>query len=275
MERVASELNDLNSLAVTVHNLATLLENKGQSRKAEDLRRQLDDDVAVYAAQFLAPSPHQLPSPKFRRDGEISLNQRDRLAAVLNFRVATILDPENADLHNRLAWTMVNIPGRVPLFPTSRALTSAKKAVELKPTDWMYWNTLGVVAFRSRDWEAASKFLEKSVLLNDGGGAIDWFFLAMTRWHEGKPDLAQELFHRGSDYLKHNPGDHELLQFHSEAKNLLAQPCPNSDAERYAGADDDDLTDTAQNKNQTSQTSSVPLGLLTLPRTAAKNEHPG
>ena len=129
------------------------------------------------------------------------------------------------------------------LFPASRALASAQKAVELKPTDWMYWNTLGVVAFRSRDWKAAAKFLEKSVSLNDGGGAIDWFFLAMTRWHEGKPDLAQELFHRGTaGYLKHNPGDRELFQFHSEAKELLARPCPNSDAETYPAGEDEDLT---------------------------------
>jgi serine/threonine protein kinase/Flp pilus assembly protein TadD len=272
-ESVASELNDLDSLAVTVHTLAAFVENKGQLQQAEKLRRQLDDDVTAYAAQFLAPPRQWFWVKKFRNEGAIALNQGKRLPAVLNFRLVTILDPEDAEAHNVLAWTMHNVPGPV-MFPASRAMASAQKAVELKPTDWMYWNTLGVVAFRSRDWKAAAKFLEKSVSLNDGGGAIDWFFLAMTRWHQGKPDVAQELFHRGTDYLKHNPGDRELSQIHSEAKELLAQPYPNSNETHPAG-EDDDLTETVPNKSQSSQTTSVPLCIITLPRTSETNDHCG
>ena len=274
-ESVASELNDLESLAITVHALATLLENKNQLRKVEDLRRQLDDDVTAYAARYSAPAWKQDWSREFMHDGGIALEQDNRLAAVLYFRLWTILDPENPRAHNTLAWTMVNFPGSV-LFPAGRALASAQKAVELKPDDWMYWNTLGVVAFRSRDWKTAAESLERSVSLNDGGGAVDWFFLAMTRWHQGKPVLARKLFDRAAaDYLKHNPGDRELAQFHHEAKNLLAQPCPNTDTERYAGGEDEDLTETAPNKSQSSEMTSVPLCLLTLPRTTEKNDHSG
>ena len=274
-ESVASELNDLDSLAITVHTLAALLDHKGQPREAEGLRRQLDDDVASYAAQFLAPPQQRLWLKKFRSEGEMSLNQGKRLAAVLNYRLVTILDPEDAEAHNVLAWTMLKVPGPL-LFPVSRAMASAQKAVELEPTDWMYWNTLGVVAFRSRDWKAAAKFLEKSASLNNGGGAIDWFFLAMTRWHEGKPDLAQELFHRGTvGYLKHNPGDRELFQFHSEAKELLARPCPNSGAETHPAGEDEDLTGTEWNKGQSTQASSGPICLRTVPQSLDKHDHSG
>ena len=273
-ESVASELMDLESLAVTVHELTTLLENEDHPREVEDLRRELDDDVSAYAAQFSAPARQQFWSRKFMRDGAISQRQDNRLAAVLYFRLWTILDPENPVAHNSLAWTMVNVSGPV-LFPASRALASAQKAVELEPTDWMYWNTLGVVAFRTRDWKAAAESLERSVSLNDGGGAIDWFFLAMTRWHQGKPALARKLFHRAADYLKHNPGDPELSKFHSEAKNLLAQPCPNADAERYVGGEDEDLTDTARNKSQSTQESSTPLCLRSWPLSLDKHAHPG
>ena len=274
-ESVASELNDLESLAVTVHALARLLENTNQLREMEDLRRQLDDDVAAYAAQFSTADRQQDWSDAFMRHGRMSLDQDNRLAAVLYFRLWTLIDPENPVSHNTLAWTMVNVPGPV-LFPASRALASAQKAVELKPTDWMYWNTLGVVAFRSRDWKAAAEFLERSINLNDGGGAVDWFFLAMTRWNQGKPVLARELFHRAAAaYLKHNPSDRELAMFHREAKSLLARPCPNPDAERYAGGDDEDLTETARNKGQSAEMGSIPLCLLTLPRPDGKNGHSG
>jgi tetratricopeptide (TPR) repeat protein len=241
----------------------------------EDLRRQLDEDVAAYAAQYSTPARRQSWSDKFMHNGVISLDQDNRLAAALYFRLWTILDPENPVAHNTLAWTMVNVPGPA-LFPASRALASAQKAVELKSTDWMYWNTLGVVAFRSRDWKAATEFLERSISLNDGGGAVDWFFLAMTRWNQGKPVLARELFHRAAtEYLKHNPGDRELFKFHREAKSLLARPCPNADAERYAGGEDEDLTETTRVKSQSSQTDSVPLCLLIPPRTDGKNGHSG
>ena len=169
---------------------------------------------------------------------------------------------------------MVNIPGPI-LFPASRALASAQKAVELKPTDWMCWNTLGVVAFRSRDWKAAAEFLEKSVSLNDGGGAIDWFFLAMIRWHQGKPVVAQQLFHQAADYLKHNPGDPELSKFHNEAKKLLAQPCPNADAQKYTGGEDEDLTETERRGSPSTQVDSGPICLRTLPRSVDEPKHSG
>ena len=178
--------------------------------------------------------------------GAAFLGQGNRLSAVLNFRLATILDPENPETHNNFAWTMVSVP-EPALFSVSRALTSARKAVELKPTEWMYWNTLGVVAFRSGDWKAAAESLEKSMSLNDGGGAMDWFFMAMTRWHQGKPDLARDLFRKATDYyLKHNPGDRELAQLQSEAKNLLAQPAPNSDAKTRPRERDGELKETAR-----------------------------
>ena len=99
----------------------------------------------------------------------------------------------------------------------------------------MYWNTLGVAAFRAGDWKLAAESLEKSIDLNNGGGAIDFFFLAMTRWHQGKPDEAKQLFDEAANYVQHNPGDVELQRFHREAKELLSSPAPKAEANRRNG----------------------------------------
>ena len=125
---------------------------------------------------------------------------------------------------------MTCVPGQTTPFEIARALDSAKKAIALNPEEWMYWNTLGVAAFRARDWKLAAESLEKSIDLNSGGGAIDFFFLAMTRWHQGKPDEAKELFDRAATYVQHNPGDVELRRFHDEASALLMRPAPNAEA---------------------------------------------
>ena len=71
-------------------------------------------------------------------------------------------DPQNDEAHNNLAWSIVKVPD-ANLLPKSWALDSARKAVELKPDNWMYWNTLGVTAFRSKDWKSAAAALGKSI----------------------------------------------------------------------------------------------------------------
>jgi serine/threonine protein kinase len=244
-ENVADELNDLDSLTVTVQALAVLLDQKGQMHAADELRRQLDDDFTVFATQLLAPAQSSFWTQEFMQRGSDCLKQGNRLSAMQYYRLVTLIDPENAVAHNSLAWTMVSVPGPVPL-PASRALTSALKAVDLKPADWMYWNTLGVVGFRSRDWKRAAESLEKSVSLNEGGGAIDFFFMAMTRWHQGERDEAQRLFNRAADYQKHNPGDPELYQFLTEAKALIRPSSPNREGEKRPGWDDEDLAGIAR-----------------------------
>jgi Flp pilus assembly protein TadD len=164
--------------------------------------------------------------------GTSSLRQNNYLSAAVDFRLVTILRPDYAEAHNHLAWAMT-CAGQTTPFEIARALDSAKKAIALNPEEWMYWNTLGVAAFRARDWKLAAESLEKSVALNSGGGAIDFFFLAMTRWHQGKPDEAKELFDRAANYVQHNPGDVELRRFHDEARKLLMRPAPKAEAKTY------------------------------------------
>ena len=164
----------------------------------------------------------------------------------MNFRLVTILTPADAEAHNSLAWAMTSVASQTTPFEIARAIDSAKKAVELQPGQWMYWNTLGVAAFRAGDWKLAAESLEKSIDLNNGGGAIDFFFLAMTRWHQGKPKEARDLFDRGATYVQHNPGDAELRRFRIEAELLLRNPAPRPEPNTRPGPKSTKSSETAE-----------------------------
>ena len=245
-EGATNVLMDLASLASTVHTLAIMLDRLGESQAADNVRRRLDEDINVLAARFSAPPDRcSYWTMQFMRGGGLSLSQHNRLEAAIDFRLVTILDPENAVAHNSLAWAMTSVPGETP-FEIARALDSAKKAVALYPKQWMYWNTLGVAACRARDWKLAAESLEKSIDLNKPGGAIDFFFLAMTRWHQGKPEEAKELFDKGATYRQHNPGDMELEQFYTETAELLKIRSPKSKDKRHEKEENAEVTETAQ-----------------------------
>jgi serine/threonine protein kinase/Flp pilus assembly protein TadD len=244
-EVTASDLSDIFSLGNTVSTLTWLLDNQGRVKEADDVRQQFDDDVAVLAER-LSNSPNRRDwSMQLTEEGLSSLTRNDNFTAALKFRMVTTLDPDNPAAHNNLAWSMTRFAGPAP-FHIERALASARKAVELDGKNWMCWNTLGVAAFRAKDWKSAENSLRKSIDLNGGGGAIDFFFLAMTRWHQGDSKEAQNLFNQGANYFKHNPADNELRLFHSEADTLLKQPSPKSNPEKRECDSDKNVTETAQ-----------------------------
>ena len=59
--------------------------------------------------------------------------------------------------------------------------------------------------------KTAAEALEKSMSLNKGGEAADWFFLAMTRWRQGQPAEARKWFDRAVAWTRKNqPEDPEL-----------------------------------------------------------------
>ena len=231
-EGVANVLGDLGTLASTVHGLSLLLENLGQLKEAGEVKKQLDEDVSMLAVRFSEPARRKFWADQFFVGGRQSLHQQNRLSAALDFRLVTLLMPDHAEAHNSLAWAMTSVRSSTTPFAISVALDSARKAVELKPREWMYWNTLGVVAFRAQDWNLAAESLERSIELHRPGGAIDFFFLAMTRKHQGQQAEAEKLFKKGEAYLNHNPGDPELAAFRHEAFDVLHSPAIKSELKR-------------------------------------------
>ena len=152
--------------------------------------------------------------------GHTSLSENNRRDAARHYRLAILLDPDNALANNNLAWVMVSIPSD-PAYDPISGLVLARKAVALDPNKWMFVNTMGVAAFRVHDWKTATEFLQKSISFT-GGQAYDFFFLAMIHWHEGNKDKAQELYDQAVAWAgKNKPDDFELQQFHAEAAALM------------------------------------------------------
>ena len=144
------------------------------------------------------------------------------------YREAIRIEPEYAVPHNNLlraynkrAWllaTHVNARFRDP----ERAVRMASKAVELAPTEGMYWNTLGVARYRNGEWKLAIEALSKSTELRGGGDPADWFFLAMAEWQLDNQSAAREWHKKAVEWLAAKRSvNSEFTRFRDETNELL------------------------------------------------------
>jgi Flp pilus assembly protein TadD len=216
---------ELEKMARLTGTLASLLEASGN---VTELRERSRDLVAacktltprLYGADGsttcanLAQMLAQISSiPQLQREG---MKECEDL-----FRLAIRLHSKNANALNGLSW---HFSGDTKASPKDRAeaLDAARKATQLQPTSWAYWNTLGVAAYRNCEWTQAREALEKSMSLHGGGDANDWFFLAMTFWHQKDPVQARKWFDQAVAWTKANqPQNAELRRFQVEAEALL------------------------------------------------------
>ena len=219
------------SLAYTVEIVAHAMDDAGRVAEAKSLRRQLKEDFAFLAARLAGPEFQSLRlglvNQLLMAEGPTTVPMVQQMA-LQNAQLATIVEPNSADAHNNIAWALARGPDE-PWFDPKRGLNEARKAVELDPKNGNCWNTLGVAAFRTKDWQTAHDALEKSIELT-GGTAHDWFFLAMTRWNQGARSEARESFDQALAAIKpEQKGDPELRGFHNEAAALLGVPVPKSE----------------------------------------------
>jgi serine/threonine protein kinase len=223
----AGELQDMSFLVNTVSVVRQILGQKGRAAEAADMRRQLEDDVSAIAKRFAAPEyqPWRRSCAMQIMQGQSADDENSRRSAFQNGQLALILDPENAYVLNDLAWRLTSVPTD-PWFNPTRGLALARKAVQLQPEAWLYLNTLGVAAFRNGEWETATKVLQQSIAFT-GGEAHDFFFLAMSHWHQGRKKEARELYEQAVAWTdKNKPDDSELRRFQKEAAALIGQSCP-------------------------------------------------
>jgi tetratricopeptide (TPR) repeat protein len=135
-----------------------------------------------------------------------------------------MLDPENAAANNNLAWWLASVPDD-PWYDPAQGLGLAQKAVGIAPDQWTYLNTLGVAAYRMRDWKTATEVLHRSVTIN-GGAADDMFFLAMAYWQQGSKKEAREFYDRAVAWTeKYKPRDIELRRIREETEAVLGNGC--------------------------------------------------
>ena len=132
----------------------------------------------------------------------------------------------------------------------SVGLELARKAVELSPANGMIRSAMGVAEYRSGAYDAAIDTLDKSRELRGGGESVEFFFLAMAHWKQGRKDEARAWFERGSDWMELNdPGSAELGGFRSEAADLLAGAVTDDWDERLSARKVDQRIPTSEEAN--------------------------
>ena len=141
--------------------------------------------------------------------------------AIGDFSKEIELTPTRPYAYNELAWLLATSPDEKYRDPP-RAVTAARRAVELEPARGTFWRTLGVARYRAGDWKAATEGLEKAVQLRMGGDGLAGFFLAMAQWQLGDKDQARKRFDEAVLWMEqHAPQDEELRRFRTEAEELL------------------------------------------------------
>jgi serine/threonine-protein kinase len=148
--------------------------------------------------------------------------------AIADTRQAIRLAPDDPQANNNLARYMATSPDP-KLLDAARAVELARKAVELRPKDAIFWNTLGTALYRAGDLKAAVSALEKSEALQpDKHLAFNGLFLAMARWQLGHKQEARTWYDKAVTWIEKNtpldrngPFDKEVLRFRAEAAALL------------------------------------------------------
>lgn len=153
------------------------------------------------------------------------LTQQGKLdEAVVAYQKAIDLRPDIPQFYNAAAWLLATARAPNHADPT-RAVTFAKRAVELLPAEGNFWNTLGVAYYRSGDWPEAAGALGKSMELTGGGTAFDWLFLAMALWQLGDVANARMARDLAAEWdQEHQPTSDELRRVLDEAAALIGQP---------------------------------------------------
>jgi tetratricopeptide (TPR) repeat protein len=162
--------------------------------------------------------------------GVALINQGKFDDAIAEDREAMRLKPDSWSCHNNLAWALVLRRNR-PLSEYDEGLRHAREAVHLLAND-VTNNTLALAEYRMGHWDESLAAGDKSIALGKGGNANDWFFQAMVRGHKGDKGQARKWFDRAVAWTRENdPKNKELLQFWSEAAEVLGQPGPDGHGE--------------------------------------------
>jgi WD40 repeat protein/Tfp pilus assembly protein PilF len=202
-------------------NWGARLEQLQRPQDAENAYLQGLARIERLAAVLPEHDPEDYAVGAYIRLGHLWCEQNKLDDAIAAFRKTIELKPNSPRTHNALAWILATSP-EMKLRDPKQAVALAQRAVELKPEEGTYWNTLGAAHFRAGDWQAAIAALEKSMDLRQGGDSNDWFFLAMAHWRLGEEEKAREWYDKAVAWMEKNAKDNrELQRFRIEAADLL------------------------------------------------------
>jgi len=135
---------------------------------------------------------------------------------------------------NNLAWLLATCSDPKLRDPAG-AITYAKRALGIEPSDGNCWNTLGVAYYRAGELEQAKNALYRSMELRGDGDSFDWFFLALIHFKLGHKERARDWYDRAKGRFQQveqfgtslsvSQVD-ELYRFEVEAAEMMGLPKP-------------------------------------------------
>jgi tetratricopeptide (TPR) repeat protein len=153
--------------------------------------------------------------------------------AIADLEITLRLGPDDAhvravlaDICNHSAWLLSYFPSSSR--NATRAVTLARRAVELAPNHIYYVNTLGIALYRAAQYEEAIAILEQFLAGPRGGhGGFELFYLAMAEHRCGKRDQARARLDQALRWARSqgNVGDsRRFAELGTEAEAVLAGP---------------------------------------------------
>lgn len=108
-----------------------------------------------------------------------------------------------------------------------RAVELARKAADLKATDYETWRTLGIAYYRAGEFKASIEALDQSIALRNGGNSVEGFFLAMSHWQLGDQEQARKCYAQAVAWMdKPNQKNKRRLELRAEAAQMLGVKDP-------------------------------------------------
>jgi eukaryotic-like serine/threonine-protein kinase len=223
-------------LALTLGDLLILEKSGGHAadataslKKLVELRQGLARDFPANRDYAISLAFHQIDlCEQLEAAGRSDDAKRARRQIAESARRALRDDWNNARLFNNLAW-LLGSSRQTKAPDISLALDLARKSVHLSHKSGAFWNTLGVVHYRSGQWKEAAGALEESMRLRNGGDANDWLFMAMICQRQGQPSQARCWYDRSLAWLKAQTADDRMLsQIRDETECLLGPAAPAS-----------------------------------------------
>jgi WD40 repeat protein/tetratricopeptide (TPR) repeat protein len=155
----------------------------------------------------------------------LRLNEYARASADL--QRALELDADRPETCNNLAW--ICLTGPRELRDPTKALSLAQRAVESRPGERTFRNTLGVAYYRLGQFAKAVETLEANVKFDYPLIGFDWLFLAMSHQRMGQSERARSEFDRAVRWRlaqgQLDPSfDADFQAFRTEAGSVLAGP---------------------------------------------------
>ena len=211
------------SLAGHATQFSGWLAERGKAREAESERRRLLDTFARLAAGASTSPERTRAMAASYRSLSVMLDRygwRKEQGEVL--RAGLKLAPTHPALLHDMAWFLTARPGGSPT-ETADALRMARKAVDLSAVEPEGWRALGAALFRSGEWQAAAKALERVIPVGTAAGdPSTWLLIAMTHWQLGDKVKARDSYQKAIDSVsKHPEPDFDVPPLRAEAEKML------------------------------------------------------